>query len=62
MCILRSSNGSGCKFSIDVVVSYLGDKRNGVFTMCVHRSCNCSSCRFSIEVEVNYPCSKRKGM
>ena len=37
MCIHRSSNYSSCKFSIEVVVSFLADERNGVYKSNLHR-------------------------
>ena len=57
-----SFNGSGCKVTVAVVVSYLGDKRNSVYKMCIHRYSNCSKCRISIEVDAGYSVDKRNGV
>ena len=38
MFIHCSFNGSGCNFSVEVVVSYSDDKRNGVYKISIHRS------------------------
>ena len=62
MCVHRFSNSNGCKFCINVLVSYSGDKRNGVYKMCKHRSSNGTGCEFSIKVEVSYSSDKRKGV
>ena len=54
MCIHCSSYGTGCRFSIIVLVSSSNGKRNGVYKMCIHRSSNCGGCKFSTAVGVGY--------
>ena len=45
MSIHRFSNCSSYKFSVEVVISYSGDKGNVVYKMCIHLSSNGSGCK-----------------